>query len=170
MPRACQSSRLRFRSLRTSALSQVRCTSCGRNRVGLLLQRKSPVLALLNHSRHSPRCGSKERIHADALFNKIIKPAFASVKKNVHVVRADHIATPGIIDSQIVTHLIEARNPAALERRITRTSPLIRPMRRYRLRLRKMPGAVEETVAGDIAGLLVLGKGVERLALVGPLL
>lgn len=53
--------------------------------------------------------GSKERIHADALFNKIIKPAFASIKKNLHVVRADHISTPGMIDSQIVTHLIEAR-------------------------------------------------------------
>jgi hypothetical protein len=53
--------------------------------------------------------GSKERIHADTLFNKIIKPAFASVRKNVHVVRADHISTPGMIDSQIVTHLIEAR-------------------------------------------------------------
>jgi hypothetical protein len=53
--------------------------------------------------------GSKERIHADALFNKIIKPAFASLKKNLYVVRADHISTPGMIDSQIVTHLIEAR-------------------------------------------------------------
>jgi len=53
--------------------------------------------------------GSKERIHADALFNKIIKPAFASLKKSFHVVRADHINTPGMIDSQIITHLIEAR-------------------------------------------------------------
>jgi hypothetical protein len=53
--------------------------------------------------------GSKERVHADKLFNKIIKPAFASIKKSMHVVRADHIATPGMIDSQIVTHLIEAR-------------------------------------------------------------
>src|SRR6266702_8378609 len=33
-----------------------------------------------------------------------------------------------------------------------------------------MPGAVEKTVAGDVAGLRVLGEGVERLALVGPLL
>jgi hypothetical protein len=53
--------------------------------------------------------GSKERIHADALFNKIIKPAFASLKKTLHVVRADQISTPGMIDSQIITHLIEAR-------------------------------------------------------------
>ena len=53
--------------------------------------------------------GSKERIHADTLFNKIIKPAFASIKKSFHVVRADHISTPGMIDSQIVTHLIEAK-------------------------------------------------------------
>src|SRR6201985_1559988 len=53
--------------------------------------------------------GSKERTHADTLFNKIIKPAFTLIKKTMHVVRADHIATPGTIDSQIVTHLIEAR-------------------------------------------------------------
>lgn len=53
--------------------------------------------------------GSKERIHSDALFNKIIKPAFVSIRKNLHVVRADHISTPGMIDSQIVTHLIEAK-------------------------------------------------------------
>jgi hypothetical protein len=52
---------------------------------------------------------SKERIHADALFNKIIKPALVSIKKSFHVVRADHISTPGMIDSQIITHLIEAR-------------------------------------------------------------
>jgi hypothetical protein len=53
--------------------------------------------------------GSRERAHADALFNKIIKPAFASIRKSFHVVRADHISTPGMIDSQIITHLIEAR-------------------------------------------------------------
>lgn len=53
--------------------------------------------------------GSKERAHADALFNKIIKPAFASIKKSFHVIRADHISTPGMIDNQIITHLIEAR-------------------------------------------------------------
>ena len=32
-----------------------------------------------------------------------------------------------------------------------------------------MPRAVEETIARGIAGLGVLGEGVERLALVGPL-
>ena len=53
--------------------------------------------------------GTKERIHADALFHKIIKPACASIKTNLDIVRADHISTPGMIDLQIVTHLIEAR-------------------------------------------------------------
>jgi hypothetical protein len=53
--------------------------------------------------------GSREHAHAAALFNKIIKPAFASIRKSFHVVRADHISTPGMIDSQIITHLIEAR-------------------------------------------------------------
>src|SRR5216683_5533442 len=36
--------------------------------------------------------------------------------------------------------------------------------------LREMPGAVEEAVAGDVAGLLVFRERIERLALVGPLL
>jgi hypothetical protein len=48
-------------------------------------------------------------MHADALFSKIIKPVFASLKKSFYVVRADHISTPGMIDSQIITHLIEAK-------------------------------------------------------------
>src|SRR5665647_1299725 len=38
------------------------------------------------------------------------------------------------------------------------------------LRLRDMPGAVEEAVAGDVARLLVVLPGVERLALVCDLL
>src|SRR5258708_39271946 len=33
-----------------------------------------------------------------------------------------------------------------------------------------MPGAVEEAVAGDVAGLLVFRERIERLGLVGPLL
>src|SRR5690242_379239 len=33
-----------------------------------------------------------------------------------------------------------------------------------------MPCTIEKTIAGDVAGLLILGEGVERLALVGPLL
>src|SRR3954471_14128008 len=37
-------------------------------------------------------------------------------------------------------------------------------------RHRQMPGAVQKAIASDVAGLGVLGEGVERLALVGPLL
>src|ERR1700761_5060129 len=44
------------------------------------------------------------------------------------------------------------------------------PYSAQRLRLREMPGAVQKAVAVDVAGLGVLGEGVERLALVGPLL
>jgi hypothetical protein len=53
--------------------------------------------------------GSPERVHADTLFDKIIKPTFDEHFPKISVVRADHIATPGMIDTQIITHLIEAK-------------------------------------------------------------
>src|SRR5947209_1782113 len=42
--------------------------------------------------------------------------------------------------------------------------------KRVQSRHRQMPGTVEKTVARDVAGLGVLGEGVQRLALEGPLL
>jgi hypothetical protein len=51
---------------------------------------------------------SSERKHADALLKKIIKPTFAKHFKQFKIQRSDHIAQPGMIDSQVITHLIEA--------------------------------------------------------------
>lgn len=51
---------------------------------------------------------SSERGHADTLLKKIIKPTFAKHFRTFKLERADHIARPGMIDSQVITHLIEA--------------------------------------------------------------
>lgn len=51
---------------------------------------------------------SEERTHANKLLKLIIKPTFATHFKSFKVQRADEIARPGMIDSQIITHLIEA--------------------------------------------------------------
>lgn len=51
---------------------------------------------------------SPEREHADMLLRKIIRPTFATHFKDYEVVRADKIARPGMIDSQVITLLIEA--------------------------------------------------------------
>ena len=51
---------------------------------------------------------STERTHADTLLKKIIRPTFAKHFKEYKVERADQIARPGMIDSQVITSLIEA--------------------------------------------------------------
>lgn len=51
---------------------------------------------------------SAERMHADTLLRHIIKPTFSTHFKNFQVERADQISRPGMIDSQVITHLIEA--------------------------------------------------------------
>ena len=51
---------------------------------------------------------SSERGHADTLLKKIIKPTFAKHFRTFKLERADRIARPGIVDSQVITHLIEA--------------------------------------------------------------
>jgi len=51
---------------------------------------------------------SPERRHADKLLSKVIRPTFTKHFKEFRVERADHIARPGLIDSQIITNLIEA--------------------------------------------------------------
>ncbi len=48
---------------------------------------------------------SSERNHADYLFEYIIKPA---VSPQFNALRADQIAAPGLIDSQVITMLLEA--------------------------------------------------------------
>jgi hypothetical protein len=48
---------------------------------------------------------SAERNHADYLFEYIIKPA---VSPQFSALRADQIAAPGLIDSQVITQLLEA--------------------------------------------------------------
>ena len=54
-------------------------------------------------SRNSP-----DRVHADMLLTKIIKPTFARYFREFRIERADHITIPGLIDSQVITRLIEA--------------------------------------------------------------
>jgi hypothetical protein len=51
---------------------------------------------------------SHERAHADKLLKEIIKPTFSQHFRSFTVERADQIARPGMIDSQVITHLIEA--------------------------------------------------------------
>jgi hypothetical protein len=48
---------------------------------------------------------SAERNHADYLFEYIIRPA---VSPHFSALRADQIAAPGLIDSQVITQLLEA--------------------------------------------------------------
>jgi hypothetical protein len=51
---------------------------------------------------------SPEREHADKLLKLIIKPTFGMHFRTFKVQRADEIARPGMIDSQVISHLIEA--------------------------------------------------------------
>lgn len=51
--------------------------------------------------------GSEEREHADWLFNDIISPVLKDeYKGRFNVVRSDKIHTPGMIDAQIINHLL----------------------------------------------------------------
>ncbi|MBP2564501.1 hypothetical protein J2766_001060 [Agrobacterium tumefaciens] len=52
--------------------------------------------------------GSTERIHADWLLEGIIKPVFDANYPDFDVVRADKMPAPGMIDSQIIEHLLDA--------------------------------------------------------------
>lgn len=52
--------------------------------------------------------GSPERNHADWLLCGIIEPVFNQEFDDYSVVRADKIATPGMINSQVINHLLEA--------------------------------------------------------------
>ncbi|MBY2913615.1 hypothetical protein [Rhizobium leguminosarum] len=52
--------------------------------------------------------GSPERIHADWLLEGIIKPVFAAHYPNYEIIRADKMPAPGLIDVQIIEHLLDA--------------------------------------------------------------
>jgi hypothetical protein len=52
--------------------------------------------------------GSPQRTHADWLLKGIIKRTFSSHFTDFDVIRADEINTPGLIDSQVITLLLEA--------------------------------------------------------------
>lgn len=52
--------------------------------------------------------GSPERIHADWLLEGIIKPVFETHFTDYQVIRADKMPAPGMIDSQIIEHLLDA--------------------------------------------------------------
>lgn len=52
--------------------------------------------------------GSPTRGHADWLFEGIIAPVFAEHFTDFEVVRSDKIAQPGMIDSQVINHLLDA--------------------------------------------------------------
>ncbi|WP_157839434.1 hypothetical protein [Bradyrhizobium diazoefficiens] len=49
-----------------------------------------------------------DRHHADRLLKLIIKPTFRTNFKDYRVVRADEISLPGMIDSQVISAVIEA--------------------------------------------------------------
>lgn len=51
---------------------------------------------------------SDDRVHADLLLKKIIRPTFKKHFPEFKVERADDISRPGLIDSQVITNLIEA--------------------------------------------------------------
>jgi hypothetical protein len=48
------------------------------------------------------------RAHADTLLRKIIRPVFKTHFRDFVVQRADDIARPGMIDSQVITQMLEA--------------------------------------------------------------
>ncbi|MQT14082.1 hypothetical protein [Segnochrobactrum spirostomi] len=52
---------------------------------------------------------SDVRIHADWLFDGIIAPSIKTIAPDMEIIRADKIATPGIITSQIIIELIRAK-------------------------------------------------------------
>ncbi len=52
--------------------------------------------------------GSPERIHADWLLEGIIKPVFDAHHPNYKIIRADKMPAPGMIDVQIIEHLLDA--------------------------------------------------------------
>jgi hypothetical protein len=52
--------------------------------------------------------GSTQRNHADWLLKGIIKPTFSLHFANFNVIRADEINAPGLIDSQVITLLLDA--------------------------------------------------------------
>jgi hypothetical protein len=52
--------------------------------------------------------GSPTRGHADWLLDEIITPVFTEHFKEFEVIRSDKIALPGMIDSQVINHLLDA--------------------------------------------------------------
>ena len=52
--------------------------------------------------------GSPTRGHADWLLDEIITPVFVEHFKDFEVIRSDKIAQPGMIDSQVINHLLDA--------------------------------------------------------------
>jgi hypothetical protein len=52
--------------------------------------------------------GTATRGHADWLLEAIIAPVFAEHFKDFDVIRSDKIAQPGMIDSQVINHLLDA--------------------------------------------------------------
>src|ERR1700728_145752 len=52
--------------------------------------------------------GRPARGHADWLLDEIITPVFTEHFKDFEVIRSDRIAQPGMIDSQVINHLLDA--------------------------------------------------------------
>jgi hypothetical protein len=52
--------------------------------------------------------GSDTRGHADWLLDEIIAPVFSEHFKDFEVVRSDRISSPGMIDSQVINHVLDA--------------------------------------------------------------
>lgn len=53
--------------------------------------------------------GSDERKHSDLFLSQLVEPALASTNLGLEVVRADQIAEPGIITSQIFEYILKSK-------------------------------------------------------------
>lgn len=52
--------------------------------------------------------GSPERTHSDWLLKGVLRPTFAAHFQDFDLLRADEISDPGLIDAQIIDHLLNA--------------------------------------------------------------
>jgi hypothetical protein len=90
----------------------------GRAHLPCVLQTSCPALELtMAKSNPTKTCfvvgpigddGTPTRGHADWLLDEIITPVFAEHFKEFEVIRSDKIAQPGMIDSQMINHLLDA--------------------------------------------------------------
>ena len=52
---------------------------------------------------------TEERKHADVFLGHVVEPAIEALGLDLAVIRADHIDKPGLITTQVIQHVVEAR-------------------------------------------------------------